>query len=192
MSVKGTDTRIIQARRYRMRFYDLTILGLHKQSPASMNDTFAPQKRGSSGSSGMNPFAGSFYRYQFHPLVIEILIIGPGGIGSTSHTGNNPIGMIPSLFFLHLHLQFLRNDRLEPGYHIRKRMRTYHGTNDIMRFHWMVDPVPDGFVGSVLQRPAATGRGPDFRSKHLHTKNIGLLTLNVDFAHIYDALHSHQ
>src|SRR3546814_16369682 len=65
-------------------------------------------------------------------------------------------------------------------------MGAYHRTYDIMGIHRVVDPVPEGFIGSIFQGLAAAGGRNYGGPEHFHPGYIGCLALHIYFAHIYD------
>ena len=48
-------------------------------------------------------------------------------------------------------------------------------------------PVPERFVDGVFQRAAPRMYGPYFGAEQAHPKNVELLALHIDFAHVDDA-----
>merc|ERR1711865_614178 len=61
-----------------------------------------------------------------------------------------------------------------------------------MRGPNICDPVAHGFVNGILERLGATLGGHDLCPHHLHAENIQGLSLNVNGAHVDDALQVHQ
>ena len=56
----------------------------------------------------------------------------------------------------------------------------------------VVDPVADGFIGSILQCFAAACCRHYGCAKQFHSGNVGCLTFNVLFAHVHNALYAFE
>ena len=67
-------------------------------------------------------------------------------------------------------------------------MRTGDGADDVERVVDVGDPVAHRFVDRVLQRLRARRHRHDFGAEQLHAIDVDLLPLDVDRAHVDDAL----
>ena len=65
-------------------------------------------------------------------------------------------------------------------------MRSGHRADNVKRVLHIGYPIAQGFVHGVLQRACARRHGANLGAQKLHAKDIGLLPLYIDFAHIDD------
>jgi hypothetical protein len=66
-------------------------------------------------------------------------------------------------------------------------MRAGRRADDVERVVHIGDPVAQRLVHRILQRARAGRHGPHFGAQQIHAEHIGLLPLDIDFAHIDDA-----
>src|SRR5207247_2263432 len=70
----------------------------------------------------------------------------------------------------------------------RVRMGADDGPDDVVGALDVGDPVADGLVDGVLEGAGAGANGADFGAEELHAEDVGRLALDVDLAHVDDAL----
>ena len=139
----------------------------------------------------INAFTSCFSRNDFHPFIVQIVIIGSHRVAAAAHTGNQIVGIIATALFLQLQLYFFADNRLEEANHVGVGVRSYRGANDIKRVG-VGTPVTNGFVGGILQCHVATGYRFNRCTQHPHFLNIEVLPFYICFPHKHDTFHSHQ
>ena len=90
--------------------------------------------------------------------------------------------------FEHLRARLAADDRVEIAHHHRVRMRSGDGADDVERVVDVGDPVAHRFVERVLQRLRSRRDRHDLRAEQLHAIDVDRLALDVDRAHVDDAL----
>src|ERR1700678_684218 len=157
--MQRTDTGIVQTRRDTVRLDDLPVLRLHHIAAAAMQHAGLAQLGSSGTLPAMDPLTRRFDRDQLHASFVQEMIKRPGRIAAATHTGDDMRRQLTPRLFLQLSPHILADDTLEPGYHIGIRMRPHDTADDIMRVDGVVYPIPDGFIGRILQGLAAAGGG---------------------------------
>ena len=88
----------------------------------------------------------------------------------------------------HLRAGLVADDALEVAHHGGVGMRAGGGADAIEGVGDIGHPVAQRLVHRVLERARARLHRPHFRAQHLHAEDVRLLPLDVDRAHIDDAL----
>ena len=76
------------------------------------------------------------------------------------------------------------------GDHVRVGMGPDHRTDDVVGIHRVPDPVPDGFIGGILQGLVSTLNRDYLCSKHPHFFHIGCLAFHIQRTHIHHTMHT--
>jgi hypothetical protein len=120
------------------------------------------------------------------------MVNGTGGVASTPHAGHKVVGVTATFLFEKLVADFLGDNRLQTCHHVGIGMRPHRRPDDIKSVGWVAAPIAYGFVGGVLEGHVAGSDGNHGRSQHFHLLDVDMLSFNVGFAHINNALHVHQ
>ena len=187
-----SDTGIVQSGGDRVRLFNLPVFVLDHERACTMDDSHFTQLNGSCRHSGFYPLATGFGQDDLNPFVIDVVVDSSGSVASSAHTGNQVVRIVTSLFFLKLLFYLFADDRLQACHHIRIRVWSYGGTDDVIRIRRMAAPVADGFVRSIFQCHVTRCYRDDCGSQHLHLLYIDMLAFYIRFSHIHDALHVHQ
>ena len=113
------------------------------------------------------------------------------GVGAAADAGDRGVGQA-ALGFLHLHLGFLADHRLEVAHHHRIRMRAGDGADEVVGVGDVGDPVAHRLVHRVLQRAGAGGHRLHLGAEQLHAEDVGRLALDVGRAHVDGAGQAEQ
>ena len=108
-------------------------------------------------------------------------------IGAAADAGDQGIRQ-PAFGLLHLHPRLVADHRLEVAHHHRIRVRTGDRADAVERVVDVGDPVAQRLVHRVLQRPRTRLHRHHLGAEHLHAEHVGLLTFDVDRAHIDHAI----
>ena len=192
VGVQGTDTRIVQPCRYRVGFQDLSVFVLHHEGFRSVYDAQPSQLDGGGRVSRMDALSACFGEYDFHLVVVQVMIDGTGGVASSAHARYQIVGIIASLVLHQLFFDFFADDRLQACHHVGVRMRPYGRTYHVVCVFGVAAPVAYGFIGGILQGFVSRGDRAHFGSQHLHFFHVDVLACHVGFAHIHHAFHVHQ
>ena len=111
------------------------------------------------------------------------------GVRAAADAGDERIRQ-PALGLLHLLARLVADHALEVAHHRRIGMRPRRRADAVERVGDIGHPVAQRLVHGVLQRARARLHRHDRRAKHLHAEHIGLLTFDVDRAHVDDAFKS--
>ena len=107
-------------------------------------------------------------------------------IRAAADAGNQRIRQ-PPLGCEHLLARLAADDRLEVAHHHRVRVRPGDGADAIERILDVGHPVAQRLVHRVLERLRSGLDGHHLGAEHIHAKDVRLLPLDVDRAHIDDA-----
>ena len=140
----------------------------------------------------MDAQSSGFGQYDFHPLVVQVMVNGTRRVAAASDAGHQVIGVIPPFLFQQLFPDFLTDDRLQPGHHVGIGMRSDGRADDVEGVRRVTAPVSDGLVGGIFQCHVSGGDGAYGSSQHLHPLYVDVLALHVGLSHIDHAFHSHQ
>ena len=108
------------------------------------------------------------------------------GIGAAADAGDHQIGQ-PAFALQHLGAGLVADHGLKIAHHRGIGMRARRRADDVERVVDIGDPVAQRLVHRVLQRARARADGPHFRAQQMHAEDVGLLPLDIHFAHIDDA-----
>ena len=72
----------------------------------------------------IDTLAPGFGQYDFNPVVIQVMVDGPGGVAATANTGDQVVGIVAALFDKQLFFDLLTDNRLQAGYHVGIGVRT--------------------------------------------------------------------
>ena len=100
-------------------------------------------------------FASGLGEDDFHAVVIKIMIYRACGVAPAAYTGYEVVRIIAALVSHQLRLDFLTDDRLQPGHQVGIRMRPHRRAYHIVRIVRMTAPVADSLVRGVFQRHIA-------------------------------------
>ena len=120
---------------------------------------------------------------QFHLRLIEKTLEDAHGVGAAADAGIDPVrhaAVLREDLFSGLHA----DDRLEPGHHLRKGMRTADRADDVMGVVHGGDPVAEGLVHGILKGAGAIGDRHDRGAELLHPEDIGPLAGDILLAHV--------
>src|SRR5438309_9166260 len=101
----------------------LTVLRLHHQASASMEDTGFSELSGGCRHSGVKAMPSRFYRDQLYPGLVKKVIKSACCIASASHTSQYMRRQFGTRLFQQLRPHFLADRTLKACYHVRVRMR---------------------------------------------------------------------
>ena len=141
---------IIESGRNRIRFFNLPVLALHNKSLAAMNNPDFAKLYSSCGHTGIDTLSSGLRKNYFYPIVINIMINRSGSITAATDTGNKVIRIIPSFLQRELFPYLLTNHRLQAGYHIGIRMRSYCRSDYIIGIRRMTAPVSYRLIRSIF------------------------------------------
>src|SRR5436309_14318404 len=83
-----------------------------------------------------------------------------------------------------LRADFASDDGLEVANHKRIRMRTKNRAEHVIRCAHIRNPVANGFIDGVLERPASRRYGHHARAQQFHAEDVDLLPADVLLAHV--------
>ena len=81
---------------------------------------------------------------------------------------------------------FLPDDDLEVAHYHRVGVRADHGAEQVIGVPDITDPIADGLVDGVFQRPASGGHRAHFRTHQLHAVDVGRLAADILISHVDD------
>ena len=102
VGMHGSDARIIESCRYALGLHDLSVWGLHHKGACSMQYAQSASMYCGSGMARVGALPSCFCQYDPHSLIIDIMVDGAGGIGSSSYACHEDIGIVTTYFFLQL------------------------------------------------------------------------------------------
>src|SRR5574344_422496 len=142
--------------------------------------------------SAVSSLSASFGKNDLHTFVVYIMVYGTSRITAAAYTCHQIIGIVATDLFLQLLLDFLRYDTLQAGHHVRIRVGTYRGTDDVEGIGRVTAPVAYRFVGGVFQCHITGCDGAHFSTEHLHPFHIRVLSLHIQCSLIHHTRPIHQ
>ena len=88
--------------------------------------------------------------------------------------------------------RLVADDPLEVAHHVRERVRTGDGAEDVVGVLDVGDPVAHRLVDGVLEGPAAGLDGDDLGAEQPHPRDVERLPAGVLLAHVDDAVEAEQ
>src|ERR1700722_3378827 len=160
----GTDARIVEASRYRMRFHNLALRCLQQIGAGAVQhagETFAQRRRvARSFRSG----AGRLDAVDLDGIVVKKGMKQTDRIRAPAHAGDEKIRQT-LLRFENLRPRLLADNGLKIAHHCRGGTRAGHRTDYVERAVNVGDPVAQRFVHPVLERLRARRDLADFRAQ---------------------------
>ena len=98
------------------------------------------------------------------------------------------VGIAPVEQHAALRLRLVAHDALELPHHPRVRVRAHHRAEAVVRRLDRRHPVAHRLVDRVLERAAPRRHRPHLGAEQLHAEHVEGLALDVDLAHVHDAL----
>ncbi len=108
---------------------------------------------------------------------------GTHRVGAAADAGDQRIRQ-PALGLLHLFARLDADNGLEIAHHHRIGMRARHRADAVERVVHVSNPVAQRVVHRVLQGTRAGLNRNHLGPQHFHADHVGLLTFDVDRAHI--------
>src|SRR5687768_12580169 len=99
MGMQGANARVIETGRNTMRFYHLTIFGLHYQAFAAVQYARFTQLGSSSTKSAVYTVPGCFNSHQLHSWLFQEMIEGARSVTTTTHTSQYVRWQFAARFF---------------------------------------------------------------------------------------------
>ena len=179
----GTDARVVEPGRDRFGFEHLSPLVLHEVTLRAVHDA---------GN-------GSADRSTTGRLGTDQLSVGVGkpgedarGVGAATDAGDDIVGHAAVEELGALLAGLVTDDTVELADHPRVRVRPHDRAKAVVGVLDRRHPVAHCLVDGVLERLAARLGGPNLGAEQLHPKDVELLALDVDGAHVDDTLHAEQ
>ena len=135
----------------------------------------------------MKPEARRLDAVDFDGRIVEKGMEQADGVGAAADAGEQRIRQ-PALGLLHLRPDLLADDALEVPHHGGIGMRTGRRADAIEGVGDIGDPVAQRLIHGVLQRLCARLDRHDLGAEQLHAEDVRLLPLDIDGAHIDDAI----
>ena len=135
----------------------------------------------------VEPVAGGLDPEHLHPLVVEEGMEEADGVRPAADRRDEAVGQA-ALLLEHLRPRLGADDALEVAHHHRVGMRAGGGADAVERVGDIGHPVAQGLVHRVLERARAGLDRAHLRAQHLHAEHVRLLPLDVDCAHVDDAV----
>ena len=139
--MKRSNSWIIQSRRNRVRFYHLSIIGLHHNAFAAVQNACCSQESCSCRFSRIYAKTASFCCDNFNGRFIYKMVKSSCCIAAATNTSDDVIWVFSSDFLFQLPFNFFRNYTLKSCHQIWKRMRTNYTSDDVMCGSSVVNPV---------------------------------------------------
>jgi hypothetical protein len=174
---------IIEARGNRMGFLHLAFRILQQIGTRAMQHARRALRDRGGMTQRIHALACRFDAVDIHTSIVKERMKHADGVRAAADTGDNQIRQFPFLS-QHLRAGFIADDSLKVAHQGRIGMRTYHRADDVECVLDIGDPIAQRLVRSVFQGARAGGDRPDFRAQQMHAKNIGLLALGIQLAHI--------
>mmetsp|Transcript_15479 Transcript_15479/g.33550 ORF Transcript_15479/g.33550 Transcript_15479/m.33550 type:complete len:670 (+) Transcript_15479:577-2586(+) len=206
--VLGADARVVQASADRVGLCDLAVASLEKVRSGAVEDA-----RGACGQSrrvgllgvgirgGVCHSATSLHTVDLHVLVLEEGGEGSDGIGAAADASDERVGQLARAvgegwvdvgLVEHLRPGLVSDHGLQLADDVGEGVRPDGGADDVVGGPDVGDPVLHGLVDGVLQGLGSALGRDHLRSEHLHLEDVEGLSLDVNCAHVNDALEAHQ
>jgi hypothetical protein len=183
----GTDARIVQSCRHRMRLDDLAVVVAQHVGAVAVQHAGPTGCERSRVMTTGQPFAGGLGADDAHARVVEEGVEQADRVGAAAHAGSDHVGQ-PAVFLQHLRACLAADDGVEVAHHQRIGMRPGHRADDVESVGNMAHPVAHRLVERVLERLRARGHRHHFGAQQLHAVDVDLLPLDVGGAHVDHAL----
>ena len=140
---------------------------------------------------GVGALAGRLAADQSHPGVRDELVEDAHRVGAAADARDDRVGQPPGAVE-HLLPGLDADDPVEVADHHREGVRTGDGPEQVVGGVDVGDPVAEGLVDGVLERPAAGLDGDHLGAEHPHPGDVERLALGVDLAHVDGAVEAEQ
>ena len=126
---------------------------------------------------------GRLDAHQFHALVRQEFGEDANRIGAAADARSHDIRQT-AFAREKLLARLLADDALEIAHHLRKRMRADHGTDRIQEIDRIAHVFVERAVHRILQRAGAARNGHHLAAEDFHLRDVRMLLLDVDLAHV--------
>ena len=181
------DAGIVEAGRDRMRLGDLPVVVLKQVGAVAVQDARPAAGERGRMQAGREAVAGRLDAVDLDVAVVEEGVEQADGVGAAADGGDQRIRQA-ALRRQHLLARLAADDALEVAHHGRIGMRPGHRADAVEGGLDVGDPVAQGLVHGVLEGARARLHRHDLGAQHLHAEHVRLLPLDVDGAHIDDAI----
>src|SRR5690348_8347649 len=154
VSVFGPHAGVVESRGNRMRRLDLTVGILKKVAEAAVEDSGATFGKRGGVALPRKAFTGRFNPYEPDPLISPESLEDAHGIRAPAHTRDYRMRETPVPLQC-LCPRLLSDDGLEVANHAGERIGAHHGADDVVGRVHVGDPIAQGFICRVLERPGA-------------------------------------
>lgn len=189
ISVLRTYPGVIQTGRYGIHGRDLPVGVLAEQGFHAVEDA-----RGAFGHGGgmlprVHPLPGGLASDHLHVPVVDERVEQPDGVAPATDARQKVIGD-PALLGDHLLPDLASDDALEFADHLRERLRTHDGADDVVGVVDPAGPLAERLVHGVLEDARSFFDGMDLGAEELHPVDVQGLPLDVVDPHEHLALQS--
>ena len=187
----GSDARVVEAGRDRVRLEGLAVLVLQEVAARAVQDARAAALDRRGVPLGVDAVAGRLEAVQLDRRVVEEGVEDADRVRSAAHAGDHGIRK-SSGELEHLGARLLADDLLEVAHHGRERMRAGRRAEDVVGGLDGRHPVAQRLVDRVLERARAGRDRHDLGAEQAHPGDVERLALGVDLAHEDRALEAEQ
>ena len=189
--VLGSDRRIVEARRNRMRQLDVPVLVLQHERPRALQHARAAAGESRGVAATPDRLAPGLDANQPHVAIADERIEDPHGVTAAADAGHDR-GRQPAGELEDLRARFAADHRLELAHHQRVRMWTEHRAEQIVRVAHVGHPVAHRLVDRILERAAPRIHAADFCAQEPHPEDVERLPVHVFRAHVDVTLEPEQ
>jgi len=189
--VLGSDARVVQTRRDRVRLGGLAVFVLQNVGTGAVQDARTTALDGCRVLRRVDAVTGRLDAVEGDALVVEERVEHADRVRSAADAGEDRVREATEALE-ELGAGLFPDDLLEVADHRGERVRARGGAEDVVGRLDGGDPVAVGLVDRVLQG-ARTGRhGNDLGAEQAHAGDVQRLTLGVDLAHVDDAVQAEE
>ena len=187
----GTDARIVQTRRDRMRFDGLPVVVLQQVRERTLECAGRATGEGRGVTTGFDAVARRLEADQSDTRIVDERVEDADRIGPAADTRSHRIGQ-PARLVLDLHARLETDHPLKVTDHRRERMRARRGAEAVIRVVGVGHPVSERLVDRVLERLGPGLHRHDFGSEQPHPRDVQRLPGGVDGAHVDHTVQAQQ
>ena len=170
-----------------MRLGDLAVVVADHIGAIAVQHTGTARRERRGMASRFDAVARGFGADQLDLAVVEKRMEDADRVRAAADAGRDRIGQAPVLIE-HLRARLAADDRIEVAHHHRIRMRPGDRADDVERIGHVGHPVAHRFVERVLQGLRARSHRHHLGTEQFHPVDVDLLPLDVDRAHVDDAV----
>ena len=166
----------------------ISVLVLQEVGAHAVEDARLSHRKCTGMFSGFYAASGSFHADEFHLFLINEFGKHADGVGAAAHAGDHTVRQ-PSFFFEYLLFCLHADDALELFDHLRVRVRSHGGTDDIKSILRIFCPGTDRLVSGILEGAASGLHTFHLRAEHFHAEYIERLSCHIFLSHVHRTFH---